>query len=251
MKETVKVSERKLEEENKELRIVLRKLCHEMGNALTLLGGSIYYLENEIKDGKEKSVLSDVREDYRYLCALFGNLREYNHHEGLNKAPISLSTLEKNIKSAINRFNINDSIQIIYEGIEESDYINIYADVTKLQQALVNIIKNSMEAMEDNAHDKGKKLCIVMSIEDDKSLGEVVHLQIKDNGKGISKSSIKEIFEPMYTYGKKQGTGLGLAVVKKIIEDHRGKIEAVSILGTGTAIHIYLPLAGKSNIDTK
>lgn len=251
MGKTMELNQKKLEEENKELRIMLRKLCHEMGNALTLLGGSIYYLENEIKEGKEKSIITDIREDYRYLCALFGNLRDYNHHEGVNKACISLSMLEKNITSAINRFNINESIKISYEGIDEAENTYIYADSTKLQQAIVNIIKNSIEAMEDNTDEKGKKLSMIMELDEDKKLGEIVHIKIQDNGKGIPKSNIKEIFEPMYTYGKKQGTGLGLAVVKKIIEDHRGKVEAVSILGTGTAMHIYLPLIDELNISCK
>lgn len=251
MGNTMELNQKKLEEENKELRIMLRKLCHEMGNALTLLGGSIYYLENEIKEGKEKSIITNIREDYRYLCALFGNLRDYNHHEGVNKACISLSMLEKNITSAINRFNINESIKISYEGIDEAENTYICADSTKLQQAIVNIIKNSIEAMEDNTDEKGKKLSMIMELDEDKKLGEIVHIKIQDNGKGIPKSNIKEIFEPMYTYGKKQGTGLGLAVVKKIIEDHRGKVEAVSILGTGTAMHIYLPLIDELNISCK
>ena len=74
---------------------------------------------------------------------------------------------------------------------------------------------------------------------------EIVHIEIRDNGKGISDQYLGEIFQPMFTHGKENGTGLGLSVVKKIVEDHQGKIKAVSVCGTGTAIHIYLPVLNK------
>ena len=62
-----------MEKENEELRMLLRKLSHEMGNALTLLGGSIYYLEHEIEDTDMACSVSELKGDYQYICSLFSN----------------------------------------------------------------------------------------------------------------------------------------------------------------------------------
>ena len=94
-----------------------------------------------------------------------------------------------------------------------------------------------MKILKNEKSDNKNDLYLSMSIEDD-----IVHIEIRDTGKGISEKNIQDIFKPMSTFGKKNGVGLGLAVVRKIIEDHQGKIEAVSALGAGTAIHIYLPI---------
>ena len=52
----------------------------------------------------------------------------------------------------------------------------------------------------------------------------------------------KRIFEPFMTYGKKHGTGLGMAIVKKVVDDHSGRIEITSVMGKGTTITIYIPV---------
>ncbi len=248
-----------LEEENKELKTVMRKLCHEMGNALTLLGGSIFYLENQLKERKSEKELINLKDDYGYICKLFGSLGEYNHTESVEKDNVSLACLIDNIEDIFDKLNIDNKIEFRLEKIVDAFNTKIYADVTKIRQAIINIIKNSIEAMEDNDVEKGKNMVIRISeevIPYEASSGYkekedifkndfVVHIEIRDNGKGIKEDSITEIFKPLYTEGKKNGSGLGLAVVKKIVEDHCGKIKAVSALGTGTAMHIYFPVLRK------
>jgi signal transduction histidine kinase len=64
---------------------------------------------------------------------------------------------------------------------------------------------------------------------------------VKDRGRGIPRKVIKRIFEPFFSYGKKMGTGLGMATVKKIIEEHGGSLEFISQVGSGTEVIITLP----------
>jgi signal transduction histidine kinase len=69
-----------------------------------------------------------------------------------------------------------------------------------------------------------------------------VRTDFTDTGSGMPEEVKKRIFEPFMTYGKKHGTGLGMAIVKKVIDDHKGKIEIESEMGKGTTIKIYLPV---------
>lgn len=242
----------KLEEENRELKTVLRKLSHEMGNALTLLGASIFYVETDIASINGKCDVSDLKNDYIYICNLFKELREYNHTESLAKKEVTVGEIVVAIESAFSKMAGSEKVLLVTHRQDNATNKKIYADLLKLRQALINILKNCIDAIEDNDDDKGKRIDVSVLIEpitfdenediNINQIKEMVHIEIRDNGKGICETYIGEIFQPMFTYGKKDGTGLGLSVVKKIVEDHKGKIEAVSVLGTGTAIHIYLPI---------
>ena len=68
-----------------------------------------------------------------------------------------------------------------------------------------------------------------------------VELVVKDNGKGIPRKILKRIFEPFFSHGKRKGTGLGMATVKKIVEEHGGTVEVASEEGEGTVATIVLP----------
>lgn len=252
MEQVKLASYEKLEEENRELKTVLRKLSHEMGNALTLLGASIFYVETDIAAANGKCDVSDLKNDYTYICNLFKELREYNHTESLAKKEVTVGELVSSIESAFSKMAGNEKVFLVTHRQDNAGNKKIYADLLKLRQALINILKNCIDAIEENEDNKGKRIDVSVLIEPitidatmDKSRNqtkEMVHIEIRDNGKGICEAHISEIFQPMFTYGKKDGTGLGLSVVRKIVEDHKGKIEAVSVLGTGTAIHIYLPI---------
>ncbi len=117
----------------------------------------------------------------------------------------------------IKRFNFSGAISV---------------DPDKLIRVFYNIARNAVDAMP-----KGGKLTINTFSSDGLLIIEFI-----DNGIGMSDEVKAKIFEPFYTFGKKHGTGLGMAIVKKIIDDHRGKIEIESKVNKGTTIRVLLPV---------
>ena len=107
-------------------------------------------------------------------------------------------------------------------------------DPTQTQQALVNLVKNAMQAMT-----RGGTLTIQTS-----DTAEAVWVSVGDTGGGIPEEQINRIFEPFYTT-KKTGTGLGLMIVQRIVRAHGGRIELESHVGRGTTFRIWLPLYEK------
>jgi signal transduction histidine kinase len=105
------------------------------------------------------------------------------------------------------------------------------ADSTQLQQVLVNLLKNAMQAMTTG----GTLTLQTGETSDD------VWVSVSDTGGGIPQEQINRIFEPFYTT-KKKGTGLGLMIVQRIVRAHNGRIELESNVGRGTTFRIWLPL---------
>jgi PAS domain S-box-containing protein len=104
-------------------------------------------------------------------------------------------------------------------------------DAMQIQQALVNLIKNAMQAMT-----KGGTLTLQTGERSDEAW-----FSVSDNGGGIPQEQINRIFEPFYTT-KKKGTGLGLMIVQRIVRAHDGRIDLESHVGRGTTFRVWLPL---------
>jgi two-component system, sporulation sensor kinase E len=104
-------------------------------------------------------------------------------------------------------------------------------DLTQIQQVLVNLVKNAIQAMT-----RAGTLILQTGATED-----AVWFSVADTGGGIPQEQINRIFEPFYTT-KKKGTGLGLMIVQRIIRAHGGRIEVESEVGRGTTFRIWLPL---------
>ena len=113
------------------------------------------------------------------------------------------------------------------------DNIFVSADPSEIREVFTNLLLNALDAMPD-----GGKISI-NGIVQEKS----VHIEIKDTGTGIEPDALENIFDPFYTTKGDKGTGLGLALSRKIIESHSGKITVDSIPGSGTTFNISLPIA--------
>lgn len=120
----------------------------------------------------------------------------------------------------------------------------VWADVNQLRRALINVVKNSLEAMEE-----GGKLSVSARYQRSgnwkkagRKPGKVI-IRVSDTGSGISREDQQRVFTPYFTT-KESGTGLGLVIVQKIVELHRGRLNLHSETGRGTTIEIALP--GKS-----
>ena len=124
------------------------------------------------------------------------------------------------------------------KGITVNDNLNgrslrIMADEEILYRAILNILINAIQSMK-----YGGVIDIKVDVEWDH-----YHIEIKDNGSGISEEAVKRIFDPFFTT-KEKGTGLGLSIVKKIVEGHRGTVDIKSKQGEGTTVGMRLPRFG-------
>ncbi|NLH71653.1 MAG: PAS domain-containing protein [Verrucomicrobia bacterium] len=107
-------------------------------------------------------------------------------------------------------------------------------DPDQIKQALVNLIKNSMQAMS-----KGGKVTLETGV-----LGDGIWVSVTDTGVGIPRDQLNRLFEPLFTT-KKKGSGLGLMIVYRIVRAHGGRIEVESKLGEGTTFRLWFPLPGR------
>lgn len=104
-------------------------------------------------------------------------------------------------------------------------------DRDKIIQLLINLIRNAFQAMEKTGH-------VSFSLTEESRMAVI---QVTDTGKGIPPSDLPQIFEPFYTT-KEEGTGLGLSVCQKIVEDHGGRITVDSEVGAGTTFTVRIPI---------
>jgi signal transduction histidine kinase len=158
-------------------------------------------------------------------------------HDVLDFAkPLQMKTKEENIKTIINLAYESCKTKAEESGVMLSaDILNglspIEMDGVYMQRALINVINNAIEA-------SGKGQDVVISAATEKNN---LIIKIKDNGSGMDKETIDNIFTPFYSK-KSWGTGLGMSIAKKIVEGHRGKIWIDSKVGLGTEVMIEVPL---------
>lgn len=219
---------------------LLASIAHEIKNPLAGIKGAAQLLRDKVRDDgsleyislivKETDRLNKVLQDYLTICKN-PVLHYVNIYETVEKA-IELA----NIPSK------NGTIKI--RKIYDPSLPDVLGDEGKLLQVFLNMIKNALDAMP-----KGGVLEIVTKPSDEYVIKEgkirrLAAISIRDTGHGISHSEIQKIFLPFYTK-KKKGTGLGLALSKKIIKDHNGFIRVESSKDKGTTFHIYLPFEEK------
>ena len=128
-----------------------------------------------------------------------------------------------------------NGVQLDCEIAEEE--LTVLGDPTQLTRALQNVIVNAIQAATEQ---RGK---VVVNCQEKDLYADI---QVQDTGYGIAEEEIGKIFEPYFTTKQgKNGTGLGLYITRKVIDDHHGSIEVASTLGVGTTFTLRLPLHDK------
>ena len=115
-------------------------------------------------------------------------------------------------------------------------------DRQQIRQAMINLVKNAVEALQDNSEQTAPE--ITLSVET--KINDIT-LSVMDNGPGWPEHLMGQLFDP-YITTKESGTGLGLAIVAKIIEDHGGTLSLASTQERGASIHITLPISMEKGV---
>ncbi|WEY44293.1 HAMP domain-containing sensor histidine kinase [Bacillus sp. B28] len=205
-------------------------VAHEVRNPLTVVQGFVQLLFND------ESFQNKSSADYKKLV-----LSELDRAQGIitNYLDIAKQQLyEKEIFDLSSLIRETSSLMISYanyksvtvEADAEPDLL-VYGDATKLKQAVINLMKNSIEAVPP-----GKGVIQVSA----KRSGHMIVIKISDNGVGMTDHQMQKLGEPYYSL-KTNGTGLGLTVTFSIIEHHHGTISFSSSFQRGTIVTIKLP----------
>jgi signal transduction histidine kinase len=211
---------------------LVAEISHEIKNPLVLIGGFARQLLKNAPDEKSQSKLKIISNEVQRLENLLLELREIYRPPNLSIRSININTLLQEMVS-LSQENC-ESKEITLHFQTDQDPLWIKGDPEKLKQVFLNLIKNAIEAM-----DKGGRLIIRSRLS-----GDQVEIAVIDNGPGIQPKDQAKLFTPFFTT-KQRGTGLGLSVSKKIIEDHSGgSLNLESQEGRGTIVKITLPLTG-------
>jgi len=216
-------------------REMAQQIAHEIKNPLTPMKLNVQYLQkawdDQVDDYEErmKRITKGLQEQIDALSDIAG---QFSAFAAMDKVFPEKISLERLIENVVSIFKANAHIDFIVE-YDEQDY-HIMADKNQMIRVFNNIYKNAVQALVNQPNAK----VVTTIIRHEKSLS----IEISDNGSGISSDELAYIFEPRFTT-KSGGMGLGLALVKKMLENAKGSISVHSVKGEGSRFIIVLPFA--------
>ena len=238
-KRLLESTEQKLEydQESKEL---ISNISHDLKTPLTAIKGYVEGIMDGVADTPEKMdrYIRTIYNKTNDMDRLINELNFYSKIEA-NRIPYTFSKI--NVKDYFEDCVEEMGIELESKGFafsyknEVEDDVEVIADAEQIKRVINNIISNSVKYMDKSA----PKIDIRV-----KDVGDFVQIEIEDNGRGIGTKELPNIFERFYRADASRhsagGSGIGLSIVKKIIEDHGGKIWASSTLGKGTVMYFVL-----------
>ncbi|WP_289021166.1 ATP-binding protein [Desulfobacter postgatei] len=221
-------------------------IAHDFNNLLfPIIGMSELLLEDLPEESLEYKNIEVILEAGKRGRDLVQQILSFSRRSEKKKNPVRLQQILKEALK-LSRSTIPSSIQINQDIQEDCGWV--MADSVQLHQIVINLITNAYHAVDQSdgkINVQLKELCVTTNDLSPKlnSDGRYVMLRISDNGCGIEESIKNKIFDPYFTTkDKHKGTGLGLALVYGIVQDHGGDILVDSKVGEGTVFSIYLPL---------
>ncbi len=205
-------------------------------------------LKDYFKTVELKKFLDLVYKSVNRVVDIAETMLKYGKADSKDRHLLPVSNLMKDlvimIEGEVNKRDVH--IEEAYSDIKEM----VFGDETRLNQALINVTMNALQALEKVSDGSSKTLTLRTSSKTFlNGLGKEVRgveISIEDTGCGISEENLAKIYDPFFSTKDKSGgknVGLGLSILQQIIKDHDGVIEVVSELGKGTQFKIYLPYA--------
>jgi len=208
--------------------LLASSLSHELRNPLGIISNTAYFLQMKLKDADEiiKKHIDLLQKEVDRSVDIITEILTFAK---VKKLKLVESDLNKILEDVLKYIDVPENISI--ENQLDPNLPHFQLDEEQVFRAFLNIISNSLQALED----EGKIVLRTSKIEN------FVVINITDNGVGIPEEILDKIFEPLFTT-KSRGIGLGLAIVKEIVDLHNGFIEVESEVGKETTFTIRFPI---------
>jgi signal transduction histidine kinase/CRP-like cAMP-binding protein len=205
-------------------------IIHDIKNPMGIIRLSAQIIKRKSTDPETGKLANDIMQQIDRFVTMTQEILDFSRGvSAMNIQETEVNQLFSLVLTLIKTELTQHNIQIV-ENLQFTD--TALLDPEKMTRVFYNLIGNSADAMP-----KGGTLTITSTQRDDKLV-----IDFTDTGIGMPPEVKAKIFEPFVTHGKRHGTGLGMAIVKKIMDDHNGQIEIDTIVGKGTTVRLILPL---------
>jgi len=213
--------------------------AHSIRNPLTSVKMRLFSLDRTLDlSDSQKEDFDVISEEILHIDTIVQNFLEFSRPPKLKMQKVSPSEVVDLVLQLLH--HRLESFEVDIKLHRQHPLPEIQADPEQLKEVLVNLVINACESM-----DGGGLVEIHEEEGSDESLGRVVIIRLADNGPGIPESIQDKIFEPFFT-AKEEGSGLGLSIATRIVEEHSGRLDLISKEGEGATFIITLPVMGKN-----
>jgi signal transduction histidine kinase len=217
------------------------EFVHDLGNPLTIVWGYVQLLAKKLEQSEKENgsatptsskELNIIEQNVRLCRELLTMWQSYGSVEASPHKPISVTQIVREVVKGVSQMAVESGVELHCTICE--DPCTLLGDSVQVMRAIQNVIINALQA---SAEKKGS-VAVNCTRKD-----FYVDVRVEDTGYGIAPAQMAKIFDPYFTTKQgKSGTGLGLYITKKVIEDHNGSIKVDSTPEVGTAFTIRLPL---------
>lgn len=205
-------------------------LAHEIRNPLAGIAGVIEIISRDLPaSSPARAVVKDVRQEIARINRIVSDLLQTARPHPPKVRKSDLNTTVEHAVMLGRQQALSKSIEIALH--KDPSLPEVEHDSDQIHQVLLNLLLNSLQAIDNNG-----KIAVTVERRGDRAV-----IEVADNGRGISPENLPNIFRPFYTT-KGEGTGLGLSLARRIVEDHQGRIDVTSTVGKGTTFAVILPL---------
>ena len=207
-------------------------ISHDLRHPLTtILAYAEFQAEGNLDDSQRKAMYDEIRAAVDRMAELISSILEFS--KGQEALQLTHGEVAEALERTRNSIRVRPEFKGIPITVSHEGATDGWFDFKKLDRAFYNLLQNACEAV---PAESGKVQIMARRVDDH------VEVSLTDNGTGIPESIRDEVFEPFVTHGKQEGTGLGLAVVQKIVRDHGGDVTVEATGKSGTTFKLTLPL---------
>lgn len=204
-------------------------LAHEIRNPLAGIAGVVEIIARDLPPtSPAKAVVKDVRHEISQINRIITDLLDTARPRSPQVRAADLNTTVEHSVMLARQQALSKPITIDFQ--KNSSLPEVPHDGDQIHQVLLNLLLNAIQAIDGPG---------LIKVELDE-IGSRVAVRVTDTGRGIPAENLPDIFKPFYTT-KGDGTGLGLSLARRIVEEHHGTIEVMSTVGKGTQMTVYLP----------
>lgn len=211
-----------------------QSIVHDLKNPLTIIGLATELVESEeMPREARREAAEQIRRQVARLSTMVNEVLDFTRqtHGPAKLTPVVFHEFVRALLAELGPVAADRAVELVCENPPPE--VGIALDHRRMVQAFYNLINNAADFMPEGGT---VKLRFAMEA------GREIGIEVEDTGPGIAPEIAGRLFEPFATFGKKSGTGLGLSICKRIIEDHKGRIQARSEPGRGAIFIITLPV---------